>query len=146
MNQLRKLSSNNAKSKPPGNKPKPPPGGNNNNGNGNNGNGDDNDGAPLVVAKVIGGGDPDGLGGSGISLKPVTLPIIGTKQTTTKIGQWKISDHHPVMPLIIGSGKPHFMPYSFLYTITDKTLIDLLKYKVKMKQPFVGIFLRRHDL
>jgi len=76
-----------------------------------------NDSADSTVPVVIQAGNP---------LMPVEVP-----------------ENYPIVPLIPVSRHPLFPKFIKMLEITNKDLMELIRRKVKLNQPYAGIFLRK---
>lgn len=83
----------------------------------NNNNDGENDSADSTVPVVIQPGNP---------LMPVEVP-----------------ENYPIVPLIPVTRHPLFPKFIKMLEITNKDLVELIRRKVKLNQPYAGIFLRK---
>ena len=99
----------------------PPPSSNDGKGSSNNNNNDNEDGGnenpDSKVSIVLQPGNP---------LMPMEVP-----------------ENYPIVPLIPVSRHPLFPKFIKMLEITNKDLMDLIRRKVRLNQPYAGIFLRK---
>ena len=55
----------------------------------------------------------------------------------------EVPDNYPIVPLIPVSRHPLFPKFIKMLEITNKDLVELIRRKVKLNQPYAGIFLRK---
>ncbi|OTF78485.1 hypothetical protein BLA29_007065, partial [Euroglyphus maynei] len=56
-----------------------------------------------------------------------------------------IPDYFPILPVIAINRNPVFPKFVKLIELTDPNLIQLIKRKVDLRQPYAGIFMKRND-
>lgn len=57
----------------------------------------------------------------------------------------KVPDHFPILPVIPVPRNPLFPHFVRLIDVSDPDLIAILRAKIRMGIPYVGIFLKRND-
>ena len=57
----------------------------------------------------------------------------------------EVPENYPIVPLIPVSRHPLFPKFIKMLEITDKDLVELIRRKVKLNQPYAGIFLRKES-
>ena len=55
----------------------------------------------------------------------------------------EVPENYPILPLIPVSRHPLFPKFIKMLEITNKDLVELIRRKVKLNQPYAGIFLRK---
>ena len=55
----------------------------------------------------------------------------------------EVPENYPIVPLIPVSRHPLFPKFIKMLEITNKDLVELIRRKVKLNQPYAGIFLRK---
>ena len=56
-----------------------------------------------------------------------------------------VPDLWPVVPVIAVNRHPVFPKFIKIVEITDQKLMDIVRRKVKLNQPYVGIFVKKDD-
>ncbi|XP_004632837.2 lon protease homolog, mitochondrial [Octodon degus] len=91
--------------------------------------GDDaSEGGAEEGSGAVGGGTGGGEGPVITALTPMTIP-----------------DVFPHLPLIAISRNPVFPRFIKIVEVKNKKLVELLRRKVRLAQPYVGVFLKRDD-
>ncbi|XP_076977161.1 lon protease homolog, mitochondrial [Tamandua tetradactyla] len=85
------------------------------------------------------GGAEDGAGGAGGS------PGGGESPVVTALTPMMIPDVFPHVPLIAVSRNPVFPRFIKIVEVKNKKLVELLRRKVRLAQPYAGVFLKRDD-
>ncbi|XP_007952655.1 lon protease homolog, mitochondrial [Orycteropus afer afer] len=85
------------------------------------------------------GGAEDGTGGAGGSAGGGEGPII------TALTPMTIPDVFPHLPLIAVTRNPVFPRFIKIIEVKNKKLVELLRRKVRLAQPYAGVFLKRDD-
>ncbi|CAF0941961.1 unnamed protein product [Rotaria sp. Silwood1] len=89
--------------------------------------------------------DDDGGGGdAGNEHTHNTVPVV--IQAGNPLMPVEVPEHYPIVPLIPVSRHPLFPKFIKMLEITNKDLMDLIRRKVKLNQPYAGIFLRKETL
>jgi hypothetical protein len=57
----------------------------------------------------------------------------------------EVPENYPIVPLIPVSRHPLFPKFIKMLEITNKDLVELIRRKVKLNQPYAGIFLRKEN-
>lgn len=83
------------------------------------------------------GRDDDGHNESPDSKVPVVL------QAGNPLMAMEVPDKFPIVPLIPVSRHPLFPKFIKMLEVTNKDLVELIRRKVKLNQPYAGIFLRK---
>ena len=86
--------------------------------------GDDNDGSDNSSIPPPGGGGGDG-------------PPVPATQT--------VPDHWPVVPVLAVNRHPVFPKFIKIVEVSDEKLAAVLRRKVRLNQPYVGVFVKRDD-
>lgn len=81
--------------------------------------------------------DGDGMNESVENSVPVVI------QAGNPLMPMEVPDHYPIVPLIPVSRHPLFPKFIKMLEITNKDLVELIRRKVKLNQPYAGIFLRK---
>ncbi|KAM5237838.1 lon protease homolog, mitochondrial [Ctenodactylus gundi] len=81
------------------------------------------------------GGAEDGAGGAGGGEGPVM----------TALTPMTVPDVFPHLPLIAITRNPVFPRFIKIVEVKNKKLVELLRRKVRLAQPYVGVFLKRDD-
>ncbi|CAF0904584.1 unnamed protein product [Rotaria sordida] len=84
-------------------------------------------------------GDDSSDGGSDPTQNTVPVVI----QAGNPLMPVEVPEHYPIVPLIPVSRHPLFPKFIKMLEITNKDLMDLIRRKVKLNQPYAGIFLRK---
>ncbi|XP_075759096.1 lon protease homolog, mitochondrial [Pelodiscus sinensis] len=84
-----------------------------------------------------GGGAEDGEGGGG---DPAGAPPVMTALTPLLI-----PEHFPNVPLIAVTRNPVFPRFIKIIEVKNKKLVELLRRKVRLAQPYAGVFLKKDD-
>ncbi|XP_004865736.3 LOW QUALITY PROTEIN: lon protease homolog, mitochondrial [Heterocephalus glaber] len=92
------------------------------------GGGDASEGGAEEGAGGVGGGTGSGEGPVVTALTPMTIP-----------------DVFPHLPLIAITRNPVFPRFIKIVEVKNKKLVELLRRKVRLAQPYVGVFLKRDD-
>ncbi|XP_032108028.1 lon protease homolog, mitochondrial [Sapajus apella] len=85
------------------------------------------------------GGAEEGAGGTGGSTGGGEGPVI------TALTPMTIPDVFPHLPLIAITRNPVFPRFIKIIEVKNKKLVELLRRKVRLAQPYVGVFLKRDD-
>jgi len=85
------------------------------------------------------GGAEDGAAGSGASAGGGEGPII------TALTPMTIPEVFPHLPLIAVTRNPVFPRFIKIIEVKNKKLVELLRRKVRLAQPYAGVFLKRDD-
>ncbi|XP_049732470.1 lon protease homolog, mitochondrial isoform X3 [Elephas maximus indicus] len=85
------------------------------------------------------GGAEDGAGGAGGSAGGGEGPVI------TALTPMMIPDVFPHLPLIAVTRNPVFPRFIKIIEVKNKKLVELLRRKVRLAQPYAGVFLKRDD-
>ncbi|KAL0611882.1 Lon protease-like protein, mitochondrial [Plecturocebus cupreus] len=85
------------------------------------------------------GGAEEGAGGTGSSAGGGEGPVI------TALTPMTIPDVFPHLPLIAITRNPVFPRFIKIIEVKNKKLVELLRRKVRLAQPYVGVFLKRDD-
>ncbi|XP_055105964.2 lon protease homolog, mitochondrial isoform X2 [Symphalangus syndactylus] len=85
------------------------------------------------------GGAEEGAGGAGGSAGSGEGPVI------TALTPMTIPDVFPHLPLIAITRNPVFPRFIKIIEVKNKKLVELLRRKVRLAQPYVGVFLKRDD-
>ncbi|XP_072643787.1 lon protease homolog, mitochondrial [Canis lupus baileyi] len=85
------------------------------------------------------GGAEDGSAGAGGSAGGGEGPII------TALTPMTIPDVFPHLPLIAVTRNPVFPRFIKIIEVKNKKLVELLRRKVRLAQPYAGVFLKRDD-
>ncbi|XP_003938878.2 lon protease homolog, mitochondrial [Saimiri boliviensis] len=85
------------------------------------------------------GGAEEGAGGTGGSAGGGEGPVI------TALTPMTIPDVFPHLPLIAITRNPVFPRFIKIIEVKNKKLVELLRRKVRLAQPYVGVFLKRDD-
>ncbi|XP_047387290.1 LOW QUALITY PROTEIN: lon protease homolog, mitochondrial [Sciurus carolinensis] len=85
------------------------------------------------------GGAEDSAGGAGGSAGAGEGPVI------TALTPMTIPDVFPQLPLIAITRNPVFPRFIKIIEVKNKKLVELLRRKVRLAQPYVGVFLKRDD-
>lgn len=85
------------------------------------------------------GGAEEGAGGAGGSAGGGEGPVI------TALTPMTIPDVFPHLPLIAITRNPVFPRFIKIIEVKNKKLVELLRRKVRLAQPYVGVFLKRDD-
>ncbi|XP_003460978.3 lon protease homolog, mitochondrial [Cavia porcellus] len=85
------------------------------------------------------GGSEEGSGGVGGGTGGGEGPVI------TALTPMTIPDVFPHLPLIAISRNPVFPRFIKIVEVKNKKLVELLRRKVRLAQPYVGVFLKRDD-
>ncbi|XP_005587703.2 lon protease homolog, mitochondrial isoform X1 [Macaca fascicularis] len=85
------------------------------------------------------GGAEEGAGGAGGSAGGGEGPVI------TALTPMTIPDVFPHLPLIAITRNPVFPRFIKIIEVKNKKLAELLRRKVRLAQPYVGVFLKRDD-
>ncbi|PNJ18372.1 LONP1 isoform 7 [Pongo abelii] len=85
------------------------------------------------------GGAEEGAGGAGGNAGGGEGPVI------TALTPMTIPDVFPHLPLIAITRNPVFPRFIKIIEVKNKKLVELLRRKVRLAQPYVGIFLKRDD-
>jgi hypothetical protein len=83
-------------------------------------------------------------GGSGGDQADATVPVV--IQTGNPLMAIEVPENYPIVPLIPVTRHPLFPKFIKMLEITNKDLIELIRRKVKLNQPYAGIFLRKETL
>jgi hypothetical protein len=81
--------------------------------------------------------DDDGGNDSADSTVPVVI------QAGNPLMPVEVPENYPIVPLIPVSRHPLFPKFIKMLEITNKDLMELIRRKVKLNQPYAGIFLRK---
>lgn len=87
------------------------------------------------------GHDDDGSGGGGHDNPDSKVPVV--LQAGNPLMAMEVPDKYPIVPLIPVSRHPLFPKFIKMLEITNKDLVELIRRKVKLNQPYAGIFLRK---
>ncbi|KAH7644291.1 Lon protease mitochondrial [Dermatophagoides farinae] len=79
-----------------------------------------------------------------ISAAYPTPPTPGDPSTSA-LSPVNIPDYFPMLPVIAINRNPVFPKFVKLIELTDPNLIQLIKRKVDLRQPYAGIFMKRND-
>ncbi|KAM9244131.1 lon protease homolog, mitochondrial [Dugong dugon] len=85
------------------------------------------------------GGAEDGVGGAGGSAGGGEGPVI------TALTPMMIPDVFPHLPLVAVTRNPVFPRFIKIIEVKNKKLVELLRRKVRLAQPYAGVFLKRDD-
>ncbi|XP_003795053.1 lon protease homolog, mitochondrial isoform X2 [Otolemur garnettii] len=85
------------------------------------------------------GGGEEGTGGAGASAGGGEGPVI------TALTPMTIPDVFPHLPLIAITRNPVFPRFIKIIEVKNKKLVELLRRKVRLAQPYVGVFLKKDD-
>ncbi|KAI5223536.1 lon protease homolog, mitochondrial [Manis pentadactyla] len=85
------------------------------------------------------GGAEDGVAGAGGSAGGGEGPVI------TALTPMTIPDVFPHLPLIAVTRNPVFPRFIKIIEVKNKKLVELLRRKVRLAQPYAGVFLKRDD-
>ncbi|CAF1630119.1 unnamed protein product, partial [Adineta ricciae] len=83
--------------------------------------------------------DDDGDGGN--EQGDATVPVV--IQPGNPLMPVEVPENYPIVPLIPVTRHPLFPKFIKMLEITNKDLMDLIRRKVKLNQPYAGIFLRK---
>lgn len=83
--------------------------------------------------------DDDGDGGN--EQADATVPVV--IQPGNPLMPVEVPENYPIVPLIPVTRHPLFPKFIKMLEITNKDLMDLIRRKVKLNQPYAGIFLRK---
>lgn len=81
----------------------------------------------------------DGNDGSSEIRTPIVI------QAGNPLMSVEIPEHYPIVPLIPVTRHPLFPKFIKMLEITNKDLMELIRRKVKLNQPYAGIFLRKES-
>ena len=79
----------------------------------------------------------DGNDGSNENRVPIVI------QPGNPLMSMEVPDNYPIVPLIPVTRHPLFPKFIKMLEITNKDLMELIRRKVKLNQPYAGIFLRK---
>lgn len=85
------------------------------------------------------GGAEDGAAGAGGNAGGGESPVI------TALTPMTIPDVFPHLPLIAVTRNPVFPRFIKIIEVKNKKLVELLRRKVRLAQPYAGVFLKRDD-
>ncbi|KAK2501110.1 hypothetical protein MC885_019263 [Smutsia gigantea] len=85
------------------------------------------------------GGAEDGVAGAGGSAGGGEGPVV------TALTPMTIPDVFPHLPLIAVTRNPVFPRFIKIIEVKNKKLVELLRRKVRLAQPYAGVFLKRDD-
>ncbi|CAF2685943.1 unnamed protein product [Rotaria sp. Silwood2] len=85
--------------------------------------------------------DDDDGGDGGSEHTHNTVPVV--IQAGNPLMPVEVPENYPIVPLIPVSRHPLFPKFIKMLEITNKDLMDLIRRKVKLNQPYAGIFLRK---
>ncbi|XP_075401486.1 lon protease homolog, mitochondrial [Tenrec ecaudatus] len=85
------------------------------------------------------GGAEDGAGGTGGSAGGGESPVI------TALTPMMVPDVFPHLPLIAVTRNPVFPRFIKIIEVKNTKLVELLRRKVRLAQPYAGVFLKRDD-
>ena len=80
---------------------------------------------------------------SGGQSTETTVPVV--IQPGNPLMSVEVPENFPIVPLIPVSRHPLFPKFIKMLEITNKDLIELIRRKVKLNQPYAGIFLRKES-
>jgi hypothetical protein len=83
--------------------------------------------------------DEDGDGGNENPDSKVSIVL----QPGNPLMPVEVPENYPIVPLIPVSRHPLFPKFIKMLEITNKDLVELIRRKVKLNQPYAGIFLRK---
>lgn len=86
----------------------------------------------------VGGGDDGDDGSDG---GPFPTPDGGPPVPATQT----VPDHWPVVPVIAVNKHPVFPKFIKIVEVTDEKLMAILRRKVRLNQPYAGVFVKRDD-
>ncbi|CAK9296857.1 unnamed protein product [Gordionus sp. m RMFG-2023] len=75
---------------------------------------------------------------------PAEQPQLYTTQNMA-LAPMHIPENYPHIPVIAVNRNPLFPRFIKIIEITNKLLIDLIRQKVKLNQPYAGVFLKKDD-
>ena len=81
--------------------------------------------------------DDDGSHDSSENTMPVVI------QPGNPLMPVEVPENYPIIPLIPVSRHPLFPKFIKMLEITNKDLVELIRRKVKLNQPYAGVFLRK---
>lgn len=84
--------------------------------------------------------DDDGSHDSAENTMPVVI------QPGNPLMPVEVPENYPIVPLIPVSRHPLFPKFIKMLEITNKDLVELIRRKVKLNQPYAGIFLRKEPV
>ncbi|XP_014670339.1 PREDICTED: lon protease homolog, mitochondrial-like [Priapulus caudatus] len=97
------------------------------------------------------GGSQEGDGG-GDEGKPVDAPThinpdpqADPYQNTMALTAMGVPEEFPQVPVIAVSRNPVFPRFIKIIEVTNKSLVELLRRKVRLNQPYAGVFLKKDD-
>nr|XP_027204630.1 lon protease homolog, mitochondrial-like [Dermatophagoides pteronyssinus] len=81
------------------------------------------------------------------TISPVypTPPTPGDPSQSSALSPVNVPDYFPFVPVIPINRNPVFPKFVKLIELTDPNLIQLIKRKVDLRQPYAGIFMKRND-
>lgn len=85
------------------------------------------------------GGSEEGAGGSGGGVGGGEGPVI------TALTPMTVPDVFPHLPLVAITRNPVFPRFIKIIEVKNQKLVELLRRKVRLAQPYVGVFLKRDD-
>ena len=80
-------------------------------------------------------------GGGGGESSDNRVPVV--LQTGNPLMSVEVPENYPIVPLIPVTRHPLFPKFIKMLEITNKDLMELIRRKVKLNQPYAGIFLRK---
>jgi len=66
-------------------------------------------------------------------------------KTTSLPSTQNIPDEWPVLPVVAVNRHPVFPKFIKIVEVSDKKLVDIIRRKVKLNQPYCGIFVKKRD-
>jgi len=87
------------------------------------------------------GKNPNNDDDGGNESADTTVPVV--IQTGNPLMTVEVPENYPIVPLIPVSRHPLFPKFIKMLEITNKDLMELIRRKVKLNQPYAGIFLRK---
>jgi hypothetical protein len=85
--------------------------------------------------------DENDGGGGGNETHNTTVPVV--IQSGHPLMPVEVPENYPIVPLIPVSRHPLYPKFIKMLEITNKDLMELIRRKVKLNQPYAGIFLRK---
>ncbi len=73
------------------------------------------------------------------------LPVVNTNAPLLLPSTTTVPDEWPVLPLIAVGRNPVFPRFIKIIEMTDVNLVNIVRRKVKLGQPYVGVFLKKDE-
>lgn len=91
-----------------------------------------------------GGGDDDGDDNTGKST-PVPNSSVNQQQPVGALTAMTVPDVWPYLPVIAVSRNPVFPKFIKIIEVSDPSLMDLIRRKVRLNQPYAGVFMKKFE-